>query len=261
MKSRAVLALLALALSTVATASSAAQKPLGAIYPSGPTVPENLLRIEVRLSAPLAALSMEHVRLYNSNGHEIKQVFLDLPLPDADGKRITILLHPGRVKTGVGANLALGRALHSGDTVTLVIDDPALAKPIRKTWRVTAFNSQLPQPARWTFEVPAVGSRGAIVLHLNEPISSAAESLIAVRAPDGTRLDGATQLEDGETAWRFVPAQPWQKATYAIVTHPDLEDPEGNRPCGPFEAVAASRVSCNDEVAREFSPRVRLATP
>jgi hypothetical protein len=261
MKNRMVLALAILALSTMATASSVDQKPLGAIYPSGSTVPENLLRIEVRLSAPLGTLNMEHVRLYDSDGHEIKQAFLDLPLPDADGTHVTILLHPGRVKSGVGANLALGRALHPGETVTLVVDDPALAKPVRKTWRVTAFNTQLPQPARWTFEVPTVGSKDAIELQLNEPISSAAESLIAVRAPDGARLDGTIQLEKGEMVWRFVPAQPWQKNTYAIVTHPDLEDPEGNRPCGPFEAVAASRVSCNDEVVRKFSPRTRRTTP
>jgi hypothetical protein len=209
----------------------------------------------------LGALSMEHVRLYDSDDHEIKQAFLDLPLPNADGTRVTILLHPGRVKSGVGANLAFGRALRPGETVTLVIDDPALKEPIRKTWRVTAFNAQLPRPSQWTFEVPTLGSRDAIVLHLNEPISSAAESLIAVRAPDGTRLDGTFQLEDGEMVWRFVPAQPWKNDTYAIVTHPDLEDPEGNRPCGPFEAVAASRVKCNDEVAREFSPRARVAAP
>ncbi|MGH8497685.1 MAG: hypothetical protein ACRERV_02590 [Methylococcales bacterium] len=223
------------------------------IYPSGPTVPENLLRIELRCSAPLRPpLSVEHVRLTGADGIEIKDAFLDLPLPSPDGKRVTILFHPGRVKSGVGANLAFGRALHAGETVTLVVDHPALAKPIRKTWQVTAFDAESPQPAHWTFEPPRPGSRSPIALHLDKPISSSAEALIAIRGPDGQRLAGGAQLENGETVWRFVPAQPWQVGSYAVVTHPDLEDSVGNRPSAPFEVSDASQTRRDEGTVHSF---------
>ncbi len=174
---------------------------------------------------------------------------------------MTILLHPGRVKSGVGANLAFGRALHAGSMVTLVVDHPALAKPGRKTWRVTAFDAESPQPTRWTFEPPRRGSRSPIVIHLDAPISSSAEALIAIRGPDGRRLAGTARLEDGETVWRFVPARPWRAGPHAVVTHQDLEDPAGNRPCAPFELIDASRVRCEEGTAKAFLTRLHAKRP
>lgn len=228
-------------------------KPSVQIFPSGPTVPENLLRIELRFSTPLRVpLSTEHVKLTDASGVEIKNAFLDLLLPGADGKSVTILLHPGRVKSGVRANLALGRALHAGDTVVLTLTHPAVAKPVRKTWQVTAFDAEPPQPARWTLAAPPPGSRTPLVLHLDMPIGSSAEALIAIRGPNGERVIGKGSLESGETVWRFVPTRTWRAGSYAVVTHPGLEDPAGNRPCAPFEVRAGSAVGDEQGTIRPF---------
>jgi hypothetical protein len=143
--------------------------------------------------------------------------------------------------------------------VTLVVDDPALAQPVRKTWEVTAFDAESPRPAQWTLEPPRQGSRDPIVVHLDAPISSSAEALIAVRSPDGRRFAGITRLERGEIVWRFVPARPWRAGKYAVVTHPDLEDPAGNRTCAQFEAVDESRVHCEEGTAQLFEPRAAHA--
>jgi pimeloyl-ACP methyl ester carboxylesterase len=87
--------------------------------------------------------------------------------------------------------------------------------------------------------------------------------LIAIRGPNGRRLAGTSSLEDGETVWRFVPTRPWQAGSYAVVTHQDLEDPAGNRPCAPFEVIDASRVRCEEERFSHLSrgQRVPFATP
>lgn len=227
----------------LAAATASGVDPAVLVYPSGPVVPENLLRIELRFSAPLhLPLTMDQVKLIDGNGSEMKDPFLDLLLPSRDDKSVTILFHPGRVKSGVGANLALGRALRAGTTVTLVVDHPALTTPVRKSWQVTAFDAKPPRPDRWTFALPQPGSRSDLVLHLDKPISSTAEHLIAVRGPDGNRLAGAARLENGETIWRFTPSRPWRAGSYAVVTHPDLEDLAGNRPGVPFEAAGGSQV-------------------
>ncbi|MGH2360733.1 MAG: hypothetical protein ACRDGM_09375 [bacterium] len=255
---RATMAVLLLLAATEAPGSD--MGPSGVAYPSGPTVPENLLRIELRFSAPLQTpLSIDHIKLFDVNGLEIEHPFLDLPLPSADSKRVTILFHPGRVKTGVRANLAFGRALHAGSVVTLVVDDPALAQPVRKTWQVTAFDAESPQPGQWAFEPPRRGSRDPLVVHLDAPISSSAEGLIAIRGPDGGRLAGTARLEEGESVWRFVPARPWGARSHAVVTHQDLEDPAGNRPCAPFEVIDASRVRCEGGTVQPFEPRAARA--
>jgi hypothetical protein len=217
--------------------------PSALVYPSGPTVPENLLRVEVCFSAPIwPPLRMDDVKLTDAAGLEIKDPFLDLALPDSDGKSVIILFHPARVKTGVGANLALGRALHAGATITLTIQHPALKELVQKSWQVTRFDAQSPRPDLWTFERPQLGTRSPLVLHLDKPISRSAERLIAIRKTDGNRLAGEGHLENGETVWRFVPGRPWQSGNYAVVTHPDLEDAAGNRPSATFETGVASLI-------------------
>jgi len=237
----------------IAAATASGVGPVVLVYPSGPVVPENLLRIELRFSSPLRPpLTIDQVKLMDGNGREIKDPFLDLPLPSRDDNSVTILFHPGRVKSGVGANLALGRALRAGTTVTLVVDHPAFMRPVRKSWQVTAFDGKPPHPDRWTFALPQRGSRSDLVLHLDKPISSTAERLIAIRGPDGNRLEGVACLESGETIWRFTPSSPWQVGSYAVVTHPDLEDLAGNRPCAPFEAVGESQVRDDAGTVEKF---------
>jgi hypothetical protein len=39
-----------------------------------------------------------------------------------------------------------------------------------------------------------------------------------------------------------VPARPWRAGSYAVVTHPDLEDAAGNRPCSPLEVSVTKEV-------------------
>lgn len=216
-------------------------------------MPENLLRIELRFSAPLLTpLSIGHVKLVDVQGRSIEDAFLDLPLPSADGRRVTLLLHPGRVKSGVGANVLLGRALSAGSAVTLVIDDPALAQPVRKTWQVTPFDAEAPIPTRWSFDAPAVSSRQALTVRLNAAISSSSESLIAVRGPDGKRVRGRISLGDAETMWRFTPDRVWSSGSYAVAVHPDLEDPAGNRSCAVFELKDESHINCDEGAEMPF---------
>ncbi|MEC5384441.1 hypothetical protein VVD49_01830 [Uliginosibacterium sp. H3] len=231
----------------------AASRATAIVYPSGPTVPENLLRIELRFSAPLLApLSIEHVKLFDAEGRAIEDAFLDLPLPSADRRSVTLLLHPGRVKSGVGANVLFGRALVAGSAVTLVVDDPALTTPVRKTWQVSAFDAAAPVPTRWTLDAPAAGSRQTLSVRLDATISSTAESLIAVRGPDGKRAKGRISLADAETMWRFTPDRVWSAGAYAVVVHPDLEDPAGNRSCAAFELRDESRTRCNESIEKPF---------
>lgn len=233
---------------------AAAGQPVGVVSPSGPTVPENLLRIEIAFSSPLRApLDMAHVALLDATGQPIRDAFLDLPLPSSDGRRVSLLLHPARVKSGVGANVALGRALAVGSTVSLRVDDPMLARPVERTWQVVAFDRDPPAPERWLLDLPPAGSRAALEVRLDAPITASAQGLVAVRAPDGTRLAGRHELTRGETRWRFFPAKPWRPGRYALVVHPDLEDLAGNRPCVPFERVVGSATACGQEAVQVFS--------
>lgn len=226
------------------------------IHPAGPAVPENLLRIELRFERPQRLpFDVDRLALVDGEGREIRHALLDLALPDADGRRITVLLDPGRVKTGVGPNLDAGRALKEGATVSLrVAGSDADHAPVIKTWRVTAAASQALQPQLWRLDAPRGGTRDSLSVDLRMPISSASQGLIAVVDGQGRRVAGRVSLDDGDATWRFQPARPWAEGQHRLVIHPGLEDPAGNRSCAAFEAPIGSTLTC-DGASLEFTPK------
>lgn len=227
------------------------------IHPTGPAVPENLLRFELRFDRPQRLpFDVDRLKLLDGDGVEIQNALLDMALPDTDGRRITVLLDPGRVKTGVGPNLDAGRALKRGATVSLlVMGRGADASPTVKTWRVTAPVSQPLRPELWRFSLPSQGTRDELSVDLRSPISSVGERLIAVLDAHGHRLKGMVTLDEGDARWRFKPARPWTAGTHRLVTHPGLEDPAGNRHCAAFEASLQSAARC-EGVSLPFTPNV-----
>lgn len=238
---RADAALLALVL-TSATASGAS------VTPSGPEVAENLLRIELHLDRPLTvALDMSHVVLLDSAGAPIPDAFLDLPLPDRSARNVTLLLHPGRIKTGVGPNLALGPALRSGQSVTLRVDDPQLERALEQHWLVTPPLRQRIDPRQWVVQPVRHGGRQTLRIVAPAALDGDAAEALAVQGPDGRRVAGVAMLTAGEREWHFTPAQNWRPGTHLLRVHPRLEDPQGNRLCAAFEQAGQSAQRCQDE--------------
>lgn len=218
------------------------------VSPVGDSVPANLLRIELRLEgvrSPPPDLS--HLRLLRE-GRVIDNAFLGLPLPARDGRTLTILLHPGRIKTGVGPNLAVGPALRAGDRVTLEIDDP----PLRRTWRVTAARRERLHIERWELQPPPPGSRAALRVVVDAELGSEADGLIAVANASGRRVSGSARLSAGGREWLFTPSRPWDSGRYELRVHPALEDVAGNRPCAAFEQPDLSAADCASETRRAF---------
>lgn len=247
----AMLAILALGAVGGARASAA-------VTPSGDHVPENLLRIEVTLDVALSPpLDMRYVNLIDAAGQRVDHAFLELALPDKSERQFTILMHPGRVKRGVGPNLALGPALHEGAYVTLAIDDPRLPAPIRKTWKVGAAQRAAVLPELWTIGVPAANGREPLVATLAAPVNASAAQMIAVATSGGKRVMGTARLEAGETEWRFVPNRRWQPGLYELRVHPSLEDPAGNRLCSAFEERRQSERRCDREATLRFRVSAR----
>ncbi|MYN40998.1 hypothetical protein GTP55_16650 [Duganella sp. FT109W] len=218
------------------------------VTPSGPEVAENLLRIELHLDRPLpAALDMTHVTLLDSAGTPIPDAFLDLPLFDRSGKNVTLLLHPGRIKTGVGPNVALGPAMRSGQSVTLRIDDPQLGRRLEQHWQVTPPLRERIDPRQWTVQAVRQGGRQPLRVVAPAALDGDAAQAIAVQGPDGRRVPGVAMLTAGEREWRFMPAQNWRPGTHLLRIHPRLEDPQGNRLCSAFEQAGQSAQRCEEE--------------
>jgi hypothetical protein len=229
----------------------------GAITPSGPEVPANLLRIEVHFDRPLPALPVQAIVLRDSAGKPIADALLDIALPDKDERNLVVLMQPGRIKHGVGPNLAIGPALHEGDRISIEVRDPRLARPLLRSWRVGAAVERPLAPVAWKLHAPAAHSRAPLVLDLPSAINASAAPLIAVAGADGGRIAGKAVLGPGETEWRFVPVRPWRPGGYQVRVHPALEDPAGNRVCAAFEARRQSERRCEEGASVAFTVGAR----
>lgn len=226
------------------------------IHPAGPTVPENLLRIELRYGSPQPLpFDLGRVKLLNAAGVELEHALLDLALPSADARRITVLLDPGRVKRGAGPNVDAGRALKAGDAVRLwVAPDRAGQAPTVRHWRVSPAVSQRLAPSTWRLVAPQVGTRDVLVVDLGGPISAFGDALIAVVDAAGRPVRGQRRLVQGDAVWRFTPSRPWGSGLHGLRVHPDLEDPAGNRRCAAFEEPNQSAVRCDEGGRIDFTP-------
>jgi hypothetical protein len=211
-------------------ASSADTPPIVAVYPSGDTIPENLLRISMRFAAASARPVLREIALKNVGGSIVDSAFLEQELWAPDGMVLTALLDPGRVKTGLIVHDLLGRALVAGRAVELLLDGVVI-----KSWRVGDEKRTAPDPNRWSVTAPRAGTSEPLRVLFESPIDALAVNLIAVAAEDGSRIVGSASLEGGELSWIFSPDQDWAGGSYKLMIHPRLEDPCGNEVGEPFE--------------------------
>src|ERR1700752_4222017 len=70
------------------------------VQPSAAQVPANLLRLSVVFAAPIEGAVLPRIALSHADGRALQEPFLQQELWSPDGKVLTLLLHPGRVKTG-----------------------------------------------------------------------------------------------------------------------------------------------------------------
>lgn len=208
----------------------AATLPYPTVQPSGDSVPANLLRASLSFADAPAGPVLPRITLSHENGAPIDQPFLPQELWSPDGRVLTLLFHPGRVKTGLIARETLGPILREGDDVVLALD----GEPLHR-WHVTSADTRGPDIAAWQLFTPFAGSRQPLRVALDAAVEGRDAGYIAVADPEGRRLAGDGRLGAGETTWTFTPDEAWRPGAYRLMVRATLEDPAGNRSGDPFE--------------------------
>lgn len=216
------------------------------VFPSAPTLPENLLKFYVHFSAAMSRGRIyEHIHLRNDAGKEIELPFLEIDeeLWDPTMTRLTLFIDPGRIKRGVLPLEEIGPALETGKSYSLVIDSGwkdgagrSLQASFEKRFTVEAPDRDAPNPADWKTQVPRTGTREPLIVTFPEPMDHAlTQRVIQVVSDSGKDFSGGVTLEDQERRWVFVPTNPWHSGTYQLVVPTTLEDLAGNNIGKPFE--------------------------
>jgi len=211
------------------------------IYPTAKVLPENLLRIYVYYPRAMAASAgLSDIRLLDADGTPMDGVFLPTreDLWSQDRRRLTVLMDPGRVKTGLDASEVMGRALRSGHSYTLEVSGGSmdvagcvLGQKTAVAFEVGPPDLDPPDPSEWVLSTPKLGSRDPLMVNLGSPHDHLSLAFrLRVLDAEGSIVPGQIGLSPNEDGWEFTPRLAWGAETYSLTIEDSLEDLAGNRP-------------------------------
>jgi hypothetical protein len=187
----------------------------------------------------------DHIRLLGPNGKAVASPFVTLgeELWSDDGRRLTLLLDPGRQKHDLLPRQQAGPVLEAGKTYTLVIasdmrdaHDRSIGREFRRRFEAGAAEARPIRPADWKITAPPAAGREPLVIAFDRSLDHALlRRVLTVADGGGKAVEGEVTTSDAETRWRFVPRQPWAAGEYALVVEQILEDVCGNRVGRAFE--------------------------
>jgi hypothetical protein len=201
------------------------------ISPQANVLPANTLRFYLHFPRSAEAhFDRDHLWLLNEQEQVVRDPFLVLPqeLWSVDGRRLTVLMEPGRIKRGLGADPSHEPALAVGRTYSLVVT--ALGQTARHAFRVSDPVLEAVDETRWRLVSPAAGSLDPAVVHFDRVMDAAlCEDEIGVLTPAGEVVQTLVSLAPDGTAARLIPSHPWRAGEHRLFVSERLEDVCGNR--------------------------------
>ncbi|MBI3207821.1 MAG: hypothetical protein HYZ37_02845 [Candidatus Solibacter usitatus] len=223
------------------------------INPTKSVLPANLLKLYLHFSAPMSrGEAWRRIHLVDDAGKEVSLPFLEIEeeLWDREGRRLTVLFDPGRIKRGLVPHNEAGPALIPGRHYEIVVDaawPDASGTPMmsehRKKFLVADADRTPPRIEEWRVDAPAAGGRAPLQLGFPESLDAALlQRLISVVDPSGAVVGGDAAVAKEETQWLFTPDQPWKAGSYKLRIGMTIEDLAGNRIDRAFDVDTFERV-------------------
>ncbi|MBC8324792.1 MAG: hypothetical protein H8E27_04120 [Verrucomicrobia subdivision 3 bacterium] len=216
----------------------AAAPRVSAVYPGGGILPANHLKFYLHFTEPMQRGNIfQHFQLINlTTGKPVDEPFRETELWSADGKRLTLWLHPGRQKTGVNLNLEFGPALNPHQRYVLEISGKwqseagvPLKNSFRKSFATTKADRAQPDLEFWEITPPKANTRDPLMITLPHPLDWALlHTMLTVLDAQDQRVDGNIEVSHHETVWRFRPTKPWADNGFRLKVGWELEDLAGN---------------------------------
>ncbi|MFM8274291.1 MAG: Ig-like domain-containing protein, partial [Gemmata sp.] len=230
-----------------------------AVFPTSAELPCNQLKFYVHFSRPMreGPAVFDRIKLLDDKGGEVEDPWRRTELWNEDATRLTLWIHPGRVKEGVNLRDEIGPVLEPDRNYTLVISEKVLDAEGRslagyqKTFRTTAAVRAALDVRDWKLTAPKADTTNPFEVRFPRPLDHAllGRSLTVLDA-DGKPVAGAGAAGKGERSWSFAPERPWKPGAYTLRAREALEDLAGNTLSRPFDLNL-------DAPARKGAPRER----
>ena len=216
------------------------------IYPTSDSIPVNILRFYIEFSHPMQEMGiLNHIKLTREDGKNITGVFFENKdeLWNEDRTKVTLIVDPGRVKTGLLAHNVLGRAFDEGVTYYLVVDsllldfnNEKLNKRFIKKFIAVSEDTTVPNLSNWFVGCPRANTKNCFTINFHDKIDHiSAKTLIKINDEDERIVEGQITLGKNESLWIFKPKLKWQRGTYQLIVNSRLEDIAANTLNGIFD--------------------------
>lgn len=217
-----------------------------AIYPSGDTLPENLLKIHLYFSRPMReGQSGKYVSLIRNNSDKVTAAFLDLQpeLWNPERTMLTLWLDPGRIKRDLQPHQHLGAPMQAAASYKISVSEDwqstqgiKLSSPFVHAFITTQKDGLSPVPSHWQFGLPPSGTRDPLVVRFGEALDySLLQEVFTIRDDAGKAIQGKWTTSRAETESIFEPVTPWRSGSYTLRVENRLEDLAGNNISRPFD--------------------------
>ena len=215
------------------------------VWPQAGQLPANLLKFYIGFSEPMreGREIFDLIHLLDDQGRKVDAPWRRQELWSEDARRLSLWIHPGRVKRGVNLRESMGPVLAPYRRYRLVLDarirsaaGASMGTEFVHEFNTTAEDHVIPSPKAWQLHPPARGTRGSLRVESTEPLDHA---LLArcqwVEDASGRRISGGIVVQPTATAWEWMPDEPWSAGEYRLCVNEWLEDLAGNTPARPFE--------------------------
>ena len=216
-----------------------AQAKVLSIFPTSVLLPENVLRFYIYFQTPMRQEeALQHIKLIDKDGNVDDHAFMKFKeeLWSSDGKRLTILFDPGRIKKGVSTNMLLGPALNDGHQYKLRVSkewqDVYGQNLIRDTLKdmtvVSGYRDKI-AVNEWTVIKPKYNTKDRMVIEFDRIMDHALlQSMMELWDEDHNLVEGRWEIFANENQIQFIPSQKWGSGKFSIGLDTRLEDVAGN---------------------------------
>ncbi|MEP1096653.1 MAG: hypothetical protein ABJG78_16170 [Cyclobacteriaceae bacterium] len=210
------------------------------IFPYGELLPVNILRLYVHFSNPVNFDNPhKYIRIEGGNGELVKEPFVELEegLWSSDRRRLTLLIHPGRIKRKVGPNMTMGEVFKVGEFYKLIVtSDWDLEENYVKSFQIVAAIRSTIDVESWKLSTPTKRTTENLIIRTDRLLDKAlSERLLSILDPNGNSVPGQFFYSSEKSNITFTPEQTWIDGNYAIDIDPKLEDVCGNTPLTVFD--------------------------
>jgi hypothetical protein len=210
------------------------------IFPSGDSLPENLLKIYIMFSKPMReGYAMQNIVMIRNGQDTLTSVFLDLnnELWNTHRTILTVWLDPGRIKRHLQPNEKMGPPLEAGNRYQILvkqnwedIEGFLLGSSYQKDFVAIEKDSQSPDPTTWTISPPKAKTLDPLRIEFPESLDyMVMVSAISIIDEKGNAIDSRlVETDNEERVFLLSPLHPWKPGKYTMKVERRLEDLAGN---------------------------------